>query len=60
MNLLPLPALDGGRILFLLIEVIRGKPMKPEYEGYINFVGLVLLLLLMVVVTYNDIVKLFV
>ena len=38
MNLLPLPALDGGRILFLLIEVIRGKPMKPEYEGYINFV----------------------
>ena len=58
MNLLPLPALDGGRIFFLLIELIRGKPIKPEHEGYVHFAGIVLLLVLMVFVTYNDIVKL--
>ncbi|MHC1694574.1 MAG: RIP metalloprotease [Eubacteriales bacterium] len=58
-NLLPLPALDGGRVVFLLIELVRGKPVKPEYEGYVHLVGIVLLLMLMVVVTYNDIVKIF-
>lgn len=58
MNLLPIPALDGGRILFLLIEKIRGKKMNPEREGLINFIFFVLLLVLMLIVTYNDILKL--
>lgn len=57
-NLLPLPALDGGRLFFLLIEGIRRKPIKPKYEGYIHGAGLALLLLLMVAVTFNDIVNL--
>lgn len=58
MNLLPIPALDGGRILFLLIEKIRGKKMKSEHEGFINFVFFVLLIILMIVVTFSDISKL--
>jgi len=58
MNLLPLPALDGGRLLFQLIELVRGKPVKTEIEGYIHFAGLVLLMLLMVFVTFKDIVSL--
>ncbi len=58
MNLLPLPALDGGRLLFLIIEAIRGKPLKREVEGYIHFIGLALLLLLMVFITFMDISKL--
>lgn len=58
MNLLPFPALDGGRILLLLIELVRGKKMKPEIENGINFVGFALLMLLMVVVMYSDIIKL--
>jgi regulator of sigma E protease len=58
-NLLPLPALDGGRLVFLLIEQIRGKPIKPEYEGYVHFAGIVLLMLAMVFITYKDIMKLF-
>lgn len=57
-NLLPLPALDGGRLFFLVIEGIRRKPIKPKYEGYVHGAGLVLLLLLMLVVTFNDIVNL--
>lgn len=56
-NLLPLPALDGGRFLFLAIEAVRRKPVNPKYEGYVHAAGLALLLLLMVVVTYNDIVR---
>ena len=56
-NLLPLPALDGGRLLFLIIEGIRRKPVNRKYEGYIHAAGLALLLLLMVFVTYNDIVR---
>lgn len=56
-NLLPLPALDGGRLLFLLVELIRRKPVKPEYEGYVHFAGIILLLGLMVFVTYQDIVR---
>ncbi len=58
MNLLPIPALDGGRILFLAIEKIRGKKMNPEREAMINFVFFALLLLLMVLVTFSDISKL--
>lgn len=57
-NLLPLPALDGGRLLFLIIEGIRRKPLNPKYEGYVHGAGLALLLLLMLVVTFNDIVTL--
>ena len=58
-NLLPLPALDGGRLVFLIIEGIRRKPVPPKYEGYIHAVGLILLLILMVVITFNDVFKLF-
>lgn len=57
-NLLPIPALDGSRIVFILIEILRGKPIDPEKEGYVHFIGLVLLMLLMIVVTYTDIVRL--
>jgi len=59
MNLLPLPALDGGRLLFLLIEVVRGKPVPPEKEGVVHFIGFVALMILMVFVLYNDIVRIF-
>lgn len=55
MNLLPLPALDGGRLVFLLVEVIRGKPIPPEKEGIIHFAGFVALMILMVFVMFNDI-----
>lgn len=58
-NLLPFPALDGGRFVFLLIEAVRRKPIKREIEGYINAAGLALLMLLMVFVTIKDIVHLF-
>lgn len=54
-NLLPLPALDGGRILFVLIEAIRGKRVAPEKEGAIHFIGLALLLTLMLVISYYDV-----
>lgn len=58
-NLLPLPALDGGRLLFLLIELVRRKPINPRYEGVIHAVGFALLIGLMVFVTLNDVIKLF-
>ena len=58
-NLIPFPALDGGRIFFLLIELIRRKPIPPEREGMIHFIGLVLLMILMIFVTSSDIYKLF-
>ena len=58
-NLLPLPALDGGRLIFMFIEVVRGKPIPPEKEGMVHFAGLVALMLLMVFVMYNDVMKLF-
>ena len=59
MNLLPLPALDGGRLIFFAYEAIRGKPVDRQKEGLVHFVGIVLLMLLMVVVTWNDIQRLF-
>jgi len=59
MNLLPLPALDGGRLFFMLIELVRGKPINPKYEGYVHAIGIILLMGLMVFVTYNDIVRIF-
>ena len=48
MNLLPIPALDGGRLVFLIIEALRGKPVKREHEGIVNFIGMILLVILMV------------
>lgn len=59
MNLLPLPALDGGRLVFLLIEAVRGKPVPPEKEGLVHFAGMMALLVLMVLVLFNDITKFF-
>lgn len=56
-NLLPIPALDGSRIIFLIIEIIRGKPIDPEKEGFIHFVGFALLIVLMIAVTYSDIIR---
>ena len=58
MNLLPLPALDGGRLLFVLIELIARKPVPRKYEGYIHFGGLAALMLLMLYVTWQDILRL--
>jgi regulator of sigma E protease len=58
-NLLPLPALDGGRLLFLGVEAVRGKPIDPQKEGIIHFIGFALLMVLMLVVTWNDIQKFF-
>lgn len=57
-NLIPLPALDGGRIFFVLIEAIRRKPIKPEHEGYVHLAGMILLMILMVVIAFKDIIKL--
>lgn len=58
MNLLPIPALDGGRLVFLLVEAVRRKRVPPEKEGMVHFAGLAVLMVLMVVVMYNDIMKL--
>ncbi|MGP4059862.1 RIP metalloprotease RseP [Halobacillus sp. H74] len=58
-NLLPLPALDGGRLLFVGLEGVRGKPIDPQKEGIVHFIGFALLMLLMLVVTWNDIQRLF-
>lgn len=59
LNLMPLPALDGGRLAFMLVEVVRGKPVPPDKEGIVHFAGFVALMLLMVFVLYNDIVRIF-
>lgn len=58
-NLVPLPALDGGRLLFVGIEAVRGKPIDPQKEGFVHVIGFLLLMLLMIVVTWNDIQRLF-
>jgi regulator of sigma E protease len=58
-NLLPIPALDGGRLLFLIVEAIRGKPINREKEAFVVFIGVAFLMLLMLVVTWNDIQRLF-
>ncbi len=58
-NLVPFPALDGGRLLFLLIEKIKGSRITPKVANCINAIGFVLLMILMVVITFNDVVKLF-
>lgn len=59
MNLLPIPALDGGRLLFLVIELLRGKPIDSEKEGMIHMAGMMFLMALMVMVLFNDIRRLF-
>ena len=59
MNLLPIPALDGGRLLFILIELITGKRVPQKFEGLVHLIGFILLMLLMVFVLFNDVMKLF-
>ena len=59
MNLLPIPALDGGRLVFLIIEAIRRKRIDPEKEGMVHFVGMMCLMALMVLIMFSDIRKLF-
>lgn len=59
LNLLPVPALDGGRLVFLLVEVLRGKPIPPEKEGMVHFVGFMFFLILMVFVFFNDLSNIF-
>lgn len=59
MNILPIPAIDGGKLVFLFIEAIRGKPISKEKEGMVHFIGMILLLILMIVVLFNDIRKVF-
>ena len=59
MNLLPLPALDGGRLVFIIIEAVRGKPLDREKEGIVHFIGFALLMILMIVVLFNDVKRLF-
>lgn len=58
-NLLPVPALDGGRLVFLLWEGITRRPVPPKYEGIVHLVGIALLLLLSLIITYSDITKIF-
>lgn len=58
-NLLPLPAFDGGRILFLIIEKIKGSPVNPKVENIFHSIGFILLMILMIFITYNDIMRLF-
>jgi regulator of sigma E protease len=59
MNLLPIPALDGGRLVFLFIEAIRRKPVDREKEGIIHLVGMACLMVLMVFILFNDIKNVF-
>lgn len=59
MNLLPIPALDGGRLLFLFIEAIKGSRVAPQKEGFVHFVGFALLMVLMVFVMFNDLKRIF-
>lgn len=59
LNFLPIPALDGGRILFLVIEKIKGSRVRPEIENFTHMIGFALLIILMLLVTYNDITRIF-
>lgn len=58
-NLLPFPALDGSRLMFFALEAVRGKPVDPHRESMVHFIGFAMLMLLMIAVTYNDILRLF-
>ncbi|HOB11793.1 MAG TPA: RIP metalloprotease RseP [Syntrophomonadaceae bacterium] len=57
-NLLPIPALDGSRIVFAVVQAVRRKPIEPEKEGFIHWLGFLFLMLLIVIVTFNDILRL--
>ena len=57
-NLFPLPALDGGRIIFILVEMLRGKPVSQDKEGFVHFIGFVLLMVLTVVLIFKDVIRL--
>ncbi len=56
-NLLPIPGLDGGRIFFIIVEAIRGRRISPEKEGFVNLIGMALLIVLMLVITYHDLIS---
>lgn len=58
-NLIPIPALDGGRLLFMVVELLRGRKVDPQKEGFVHFVGFALLMLFAVVITYRDVTHLF-
>jgi regulator of sigma E protease len=58
LNLMPIPALDGSRLMFIVLEGIRGKRISPDKEGHIHFIGFVLLMALMFFVLYKDLIKL--
>lgn len=58
-NLLPFPALDGGRILFIIIEMVRGKAVDPRKESYVHMIGFAILMLLMIFIIYNDLMRTF-
>lgn len=58
LNILPIPALDGSKLIFLLVEALRGRPVDPRKESFIHFVGFALLILLMIIVTYHDLLRL--
>ena len=59
MNLLPIPALDGGRLLFLLIEAVRGKPVTKEKEAIVHIAGIIFLFIFMIFILFSDIIKIF-
>ena len=59
LNLLPIPALDGGRLVFLIWEAITHKPVPPEKEGMVHFIGLMFFMVLMVLLLFNDLVNIF-
>ena len=58
-NLIPIPALDGGKIVLNILEAIRRKPLKQEIETYVTLAGVVIMVVLMIAVTWNDIMRLF-
>jgi|LGVF01.1.fsa_nt_gb regulator of sigma E protease len=58
-NLLPFPALDGGRLVFIILEIVRGKPLPPEKEGFVHFIGFAILMGLMVFILFKDLINLF-
>jgi len=59
MNLLPIPALDGGHVVILLIEMVRGRDIDPKILGYVQMVGLIMLLGLFVLANVNDVIRFF-
>ena len=59
MNLLPIPALDGGRLVFLIVEALRGKPVPRDKEGVVHMIGFVILIGIMVLVMFNDFARIF-